>query len=77
MSTVYCGVMSKKITLARFLLLQAIEGRTQKDVADEIGISAPELNHLIKGRRVTPSIETAIKLRDGLEIPIDAWLRPA
>lgn len=52
--------------------LQA-RGITQKEFARAIGMPAPNLSELIKGKRnITPAV--AIKLEDTLGIPYQNWM---
>ena len=46
---------------------------TQKELAERMGMQAPNLSRLLKGENITASI--AQKLEDALGIPADFWMR--
>ena len=46
---------------------------TQKELAERMGMQAPNVTRLLKGENITASI--AQKLEDALGIPVDFWMR--
>ena len=46
---------------------------TQKELAERMGMQAPNVTRLLKGENITASI--AQKLEDALGIPADFWMR--
>jgi transcriptional regulator with XRE-family HTH domain len=50
-------------------------GRTQQDLARMLGVGQTLVSTWVVGRSV-PGLANALRLRDVLEIPVDAWLAP-
>jgi transcriptional regulator with XRE-family HTH domain len=65
---------SRYKTLREYVDAQT-SGKTQGDVAEELGVSQSALSSYLSGVRV-PSREIALRIRDYTGIPLDSLLDP-
>jgi transcriptional regulator with XRE-family HTH domain len=62
-------------SLGSHLLASRLEGRSQTEIAKRVGVHQSTLSRWASGKQ-RPDVPTAIRVRDELEIPVEAWCSP-